>query len=454
MAELFDELADSLFYSVPLALVVFAIIVLCWRKRLVHVFDPILLDLLPASFGIAGFAAIYRPNEYAWRVTLAGVLLAILPVIVLYRRSLVSDTNCLEKRRQLGSSIEFRVLITLFLLIQIGTSLTILASTGFTIGEKVVGPKIMRAVGQLTYFYQVTTNFFPAMLLINRRSKVLSLVIVALVLRTLCSLVAASRASLMAPVLLVGFAFFLNRLDRRTAFGWEGNSLITRKNVVVATTVLSVCALLVVALASIVSVPAELFLFAFLLRFFLSFDSLFQAIQFSLLSPKTGTTSDFSVLVTYTQPVHKLLHLDVGQIYNNLGEYIAVNVYHFDIWKNPDAMLFAMPNSNMVLEFLLSFGLWWALALILCYSIVMVCAIGWFERRRYDGVGTFCISQVLMMAPLQFLFDGTSFVVCLYALGALIASIKVISYVFGQFRLSLATQGPAPSPSIATDARD
>jgi hypothetical protein len=224
------------------------------------------------------------------------------------------------------------------------------------------------------------------------------------------------------------------------------------KNAVVATTVFGLFSLLGVVAAGIFSMPAELFLFAFLLRFFLSLDSLFQAIHFSFLSPRTGAGTDFSVLLTYTQPVHKLLHLDLGQKYNNIGEYIAVNVYHFNIWKDPDTALFAMPNSNMVLEFLLSFNMWLALALILSYSIAMVCAIGWFEKRRYDGVAMFCVSQFFLMGPLQFFFDGTSFVVCAYALGALIALIKVISYVIGH--LWLATSRPATLPAVSTDAHD
>jgi hypothetical protein len=145
----------------------------------------------------------------------------------------------------------------------------------------------------------------------------------------------------------------------------------------------------------------------------------------------------------------KALHIDVGQVYSNIGEYLAANVLNLNIWRYPELAKISLPNSNLALEFLLSFNHPTAIALIGAWSSGITMALNFFESRRYKSVAMFCAAQYFLMNPLLYFIDGTYFVMGLYALIALVAIVVFLDKIVDS--LNPAPETPAEGHQLQTD---
>jgi hypothetical protein len=393
------------------------------RRRLVHIAEPAVLQGFVLCFGFAGFYIVYQPNDYSWWAVVLGSVLGIAPFVLFYRRSFTTDPTILEKRDHLAKSTDFRVFLVASCTAIIAESLITIVGSGLTVSSKNEATLLVRQGGVLNYFSQAAVSFVPAFLLLTYGTHLFYLVAVAGVTYLLAATMAASRVSFLWPAMAIGAALFLRKLDRNTAEGWPATTILSFKNFIVGILGIAAAFGLLALAGALLTGSASAFVLAFLFRLFQSFEGPFQAILFSLINPHAP--HEYSVWLTYAQPVHKLLHLEVGQMYNNVGEYIAVNVYHLNIWSNPDIALWALPNSSLVLEFELSYDLVTALVLISLYAGAIVSLMNWSERRRYNSLGFFCMSQLLIMNALQFFSDGAYFIVTVYATAALLVLAKV-----------------------------
>lgn len=431
MAQLTDLLTTNLGAMVVLALFIFGVTIFVMRRRLVHIVEPALIQMFLLSFGFAGLYLLYTPGNYSWFAVVLGAILGIAPFVLFYRRSFITDPAIIEKRDRLANSTEFRIFLVASCAAIIAEALITIVGSGFTVVSKEAPALLIRQGGILSYFSQAGVSFVPAFLLLSYRTKLFSLVIGTIVMYFMAATVAASRASFLWPALVTGAAFFLRKLDRNTAEGWPETTIISFKNALVGVMgIASAFGLLWLAGYLLTDSPTR-FLFTFLLRLFDSLDGLFMAVQFSFITPHAAP--EYSVFLAYTQPIHKLLHLNVGQMYNNIGEYVAVHVYHLNIWSNPDLRLLSLPNSNLVLEFELSYGLITALVLIPLYATALVRLLNWSEKRRYDSIGLFCLSQYLVMNSLQYFLDGNYFVLGAYSAIVLLLVAKIGGFLVDGF---------------------
>lgn len=422
MEQISDLLTASVWEMLALGFLIFFGIVFFMRRRLAHIVEPALIQMFVLSFGFAGLYLFYDFNSYAWWAVVLGSILGLAPFVLLYRRSFTPDSTVLLKRAHLVETTEFRIFVVLSCCAIISGSLIPVLSSGLTVGPKLAPALLAREGGPLNYLTQAAVSFIPAFLLLTFRTRLFYLVVVAVLTNFLGATFGESRASFLLPALMIGAAFFLRRLDRNTAEGWPAKTIASFKQFFVGVAgIVGAFGLLWLAGYMLTASPA-VFIFAFLLRLFESFDGLFMAIQFRLVAPHV--TPEYSILLAYTQPIHKLLHLNLGQTYNNIGEYIAVHVYHFDIWSDRDLGLLALPNSNLVLEFELSYPLTTALILIPSYATAIVSLLNWSERRRYNSLGLFCLSQYLLFNPLQFFSDGNYFIVAAYGAALLFCIAK------------------------------
>jgi hypothetical protein len=393
------------------------------RRRLVHIAEPAVLQGFVLCFGFAGFLIVYEPNNYSWWAVVLGSVLGIAPFVLFYRRSFATDPAILEKRDRLAKSTDFRIFLVASCTAIIAESLITIIGSGLNVSAKNEATSLIRQGGVLTYFSQAAVSFMPAFLLLTYGTYLFYLVTAAGVTYLLAATFAASRVSFLWPAMAIGAALFLRKLDRNTVEGWPATTIISFKNFFVGITGIAAAFGLLALAGALLTGSASAFVLAFLFRLFQSFEGPFQAILFSFINPHGP--HEYSVWLTYTQPIHKLLHLEVGQLYNNVGEYFAVNVYHLNIWSNPNFALWALPNSSLVLEFELSYNVVTALILISLYATAIVFLMNWSERRRYNSLGFFCISQFLILNALQFFSDGVYFVVTAYAAGALFVLAKV-----------------------------
>lgn len=423
MAQIINLLTLYFWTILPLALLLFCGTVFIMRRRLVHIAEPAVLQGFVLCFGFAGFYIVYEPNDYSWWAVVLGSVLGIAPFVLFYRRSFATDPAILEKRDHLAKSTDFRIFLVASCAAIIAESLITIVGSGLIVGPKNQAALLIRQGGVLAYFSQAAVSFVPAFLLLTYGTYLFYLVTAAGVTYLLAATFAASRMSFLWPAMAIGAAFFLHKLDRNTAEGWPATTIISFKNFFVGITGIAAAFGLLALAGALLTGSASAFVMAFVFRLFQSFDGPFLAILFSFINPHAP--HEYSVWLTYTQPIHKLLHLEVGQLYSNVGEYVAVNVYHFNIWSNPNLALLALPNSNLVLEFELSYNLVTALVLISLYATAIVSLMNWSERRRYNSLGFFCISQLLIMNALQFFSDGAYFVVTAYATAALLVLAKV-----------------------------
>ena len=436
MGALLDLITASLWVTVPLALAIYGIVVFVMRRRLAHLLEPATIQLFILSFGFAGFWPLYAPNDYAWWVAVLGVVLAVAPFVLFYRAKHVTNPHIFEQRDALVASLEFRVLLVISCAAIIAQTVIIIGQTGLYVGPKIMDALFMKAGGALTYIMQAATSLLPAFLLLTYRTKWFYLVLTAVFLNLVAATLLASRVSFLWPILVAGAALFLRQLDRNTAWNWPKTTIINAKNLFLGLFGISAAFGLVLLMGSLFTEDPRSFLFVFFIRFFNSFDCLFQTVYFSLLAPHA--MPEYSVLIAYTQPIHKLLHIGVGQVYNNIGEYIAVHVYHYNIWKYPDFAALALPNSNMFLEFAFSYRFPLSLILITIYSTAIVTFINYVEPLRYNGVLFFCISQYFFMNATQYITDGNYFVMGLYGLAVLIVLAKILAYLLELTRRFLA----------------
>jgi len=423
VGDFFDRLVTGVWVMFPLGLLIFGGTVFYMRRRFVHLAEPALIQSLVFSFGFSGFYLLYNPHNFAWWAVVLGAILGVAPFVLLYRRRLAMDSTILEKRSRLAKSAEFRIFLVIACAAIIVEALITVASSGLVVGPKIAPSLIARQGGVLNYISQAAVSFEPAFLLLTYRTRWFYLVIITIIMNFLAATVLASRVSFLLPALMVAAALFLHKLDHNTAEGRPPKTIITVKNFFAGLGGIGGVLGLLSLAGVLITGSASTFLFNFLLRLFESCDGLFMAIEFSFIRPHMEP--EYSVLLAYTQPIHKLLHLNVGQVYNNIGEYIAVNVYHLNIWANPDLKLLALPNSNLVLELELSYPLVTSLVLISIYATAVICILNWSEPRRYNSLGLFCLSQYLIMNPLQFFSDGNYFVVAAYGVALLLFFAKV-----------------------------
>ena len=432
MAELIDLLTANVWALALLAVLIFGVTVSIMRRRLAHLVEPAMIQIFVLSFGFAGLYLIYRPNDYSWWAVILGATLGVAPFVLFYRRSFTTDPDILEKRDRLAQSTEFRIFLIVSCVAMIAEALITIVGSGLAVVSKEAPALLTREGGVINYLSQAAVSFVPGFLLLTYRTRLFHLVVAAVAMNFMAVTVAASRASFLWPALMIGAAFFLRKLDHNTAEGWPETTIISLKNCLTGIMgVAGAFGLLWLAGYLLTDSPTH-FLFAFLLRLFESFDSLFMAVQFSFITPHAAP--EYSVWLAYTQPIHKLFHLNVGQVYNNIGEYVAVHVYHLNIWENPDLRLLSLPNSNLVLEFELSYSLITALMLIPIYATSVVCLLNWSERRRYNSLGLFCLSQYLVMSSLQFFSDGNYFVLGAYSAALLLLFAKIGGFLVDGFR--------------------
>jgi hypothetical protein len=422
-----DEILwDSVGTTAPLALLLFGLILLLMRRRFVHLLEPCVLQFFLLSFAFAGFIPLYQANDYAWWVTFLGVILALAPFLLLYRKGFTIQPEIIEQRKALALSLEIRVLIVVITCCILFQAFSILRQTGFSIGLTVAPALISGASGPLVYITQAAFPLMPGLLLLTFRTRWFPIVLVGILLNGMMAILLSSRAGFLWPILSIGAALFLYQLDKNTAYGWTSRPILNVRNTLFGSAGIMAVAGLVTLTAMLAQLDPILFLQAFSLRFFNTFDGIFLAVQGALITP--NQRPEYSVLISYTQVIHKALKIDVGQVFNSVGEYIAFYFYHFDIWKNPAMTKMALPNSNMVLEFVLSFSMPVALSLIPIYSTGITLLMNFLERHRYSSFFCFAFSQYFLMNSVQYFTDGNSFVISLYGLAALFVVVKILSF--------------------------
>jgi len=452
MAQLIDLLTANVWALALLAILIFGMTVFIMRRRLAHIVEPAMIQIFVLSFGFAGLYFLYKPNDYSWRAVILGATLGVAPFVLFYRRSFTPDPDIIEKRDRLAESTEFRIFLIVSCAAIIAEGAITVVASGFTVVAKVAPIMLAREGGVINYFSQAALGFVPGFLLLTYRTRLFYLVVTAIVMYFLEATVSASRASFLWPAVVIGAAFFLRRLDRNTAEGWPDTTIINFRNCFAGIVGITAAGGLLGLAGYLLTNSPTHFLFTFLLRLFESLDSLFMAVYFSFVTPHAAP--EYSVWLAYTQPIHKLFHLNVGQLYNNIGEYVGVHVYHLNIWENPDLRLLALPNSNLVLEFELSYGLITALVLITLYGTGLVWLLNWSERRRYNSLGLFCLSQYLVMNALLYFSDGNLFVLGIYSAVLLLLFAKVGGFLIDGVRRKIGkSQRRTPERSSSSQVK-
>lgn len=421
------QIESSIGTAVLVAVLTYAAILIVMRRRFVHLLEPAVIQLLIVSCGFAAFFPLYAEGDYAWWAVVAATTLAVLPFVLFYRRKgVLHFPHIIEDRKAFAETLEFRSLLVISIAVIVLHGALLLSSTGFSPLQKSLAATVTsKAVGVLSYLNQPATSLLPPFLLLTFRTRWFYFVLVAFLLGVLVAIVQASRTSILLPILLSGAALFLAKLDRDSATGAQV-SFLNGRNILIGVLGIIAAFALMFLFGSVLTGTARLFFWAFIVRFFDSFDALCNLIYFGLISPHLGP--DYSVLLAYTQPIHKILQLDVGLMFNNIGEYIAARAYGLDIWRYPEFGKLPLSNSAMPAEFLLSYNLPLALALIPIYSTLVVSLLNWCERRRYRGIITFGVSQYLLMTSVQYIMDGGYFIMGAYALVLLTIAAKAIAY--------------------------
>jgi hypothetical protein len=429
MISLLATLSDSLLSILLLSIATIFCVLFAMRTRFLHLFEPAIFQSIVTGAAFSAFWPLYSAANYTWQTLFVACILSVLPFLIFYRNRGIVGAGLAHERASFIDRHDFSALIYVCCSIVILNMLISAAATGGAVAAKSDIGDVRLAMGRLNvvgYFSQAATPLLPCLLYLTYGTRRFYVVVTAFISGIATGVILGSRVSLLQPILGVGAVLFWHALD---VFDETGKRvpLFTIRNVIIGIGGMILAGMLVFLLGLLVSGSAGQFVYEFLLRFFLQFDGIFLVVNDALLSPHVRP--EYSVALAYIQPITKMLHVDTGQVYSNVGEYIGVAVYHMNIWKNPELAKAALPNSNLALEFVLSFSRPIAWILIFLWSTSVMLALNFFEKRRYRGVGYFCMAQYLVMSPLGYFLDGNYFVIGLYGLGALWCLAKLLSLV-------------------------